>query len=246
MNRIAVITPYHREPLEMLAQCHQSVLAQRVPADHFMVADGFPRTEVAGWDVRHATLPGSHGAGGAIARGVGGALADAQRYDFIAYLDADNWWQPDHLSSLMELHQSSRAPVCTSMRTFHATDGTQMSITEPEEDRLHHVDTNCILLQRRAFEVLPIWSRMPAPLNAISDRIFVAAIRKNRLPMASTRQRTVAYRTQYESHYRSAGLPPPPGFKNVDVLKPAWAWMHTKEGVDACFHILGFWPPTYL
>jgi glycosyltransferase involved in cell wall biosynthesis len=35
MPRIAVVTPYYKEPLEWLRQCHDSVLAQEVPADHF-------------------------------------------------------------------------------------------------------------------------------------------------------------------------------------------------------------------
>jgi len=36
----AVITPYHRESLELLQRCHQSCLNQAHPVRHVMVADG--------------------------------------------------------------------------------------------------------------------------------------------------------------------------------------------------------------
>lgn len=245
MPRIAVITPYYREPLDYLEQCHKSVLAQDIPADHFMVADGHPRTEVAQWNVRHVVLPCGNGDGGSVPRGVGSILADAQGYDFIAYLDADNWWDPRHLSSLVGLHSSSRAPVCTSFRTFHMPDGTSIAVTERDEDVMLHVDTSCFLLHRAAFALLPIWTRMPATLGPMCDRVFMAGIRKHRFPMASTRLRTVAYRTLYEAHYRGAGLPLPPGFKSNEQLNPAMEWMLKKEGVDTCVEQLGFWPPTF-
>jgi hypothetical protein len=35
----AVITPYHREPLEWLERCHQSCLNQAHAVRHVMVAD---------------------------------------------------------------------------------------------------------------------------------------------------------------------------------------------------------------
>ena len=246
MTRIAVITPYFKEPLEILMQCHQSVLAQTAQADHFMVADGFPREELAGWNVRHVVLPSAHDDGGSTPRGIGSILAEAQGYDYIAYLDADNWYEPRHLASLLQRHRSTGAPVCTSFRVFHAPDGAPLGITEPAEDLLQHVDTSCFFVHRSAFELFSIWTRMPKQLGTLCDRVFLAAIRKGRFAAASTKERTVAYRTLYEVHYTSAGLTPPDRFKPKDVLKPALAWLQTKEGVDESVARLGFWPLTYL
>jgi glycosyltransferase involved in cell wall biosynthesis len=246
MPRIAVITPYFKEPLDWLRQCHESVLGQEVPADHFMVADGFPRPEIASWNVRHAVLPQAHGDGGSAARGIGSVLADAAGYDFIAYLDADNWYLPGHLASLLELQRTTGAPVCTSFRSFHRPGGERLDITERAEDLLQHVDTSCFLLHRAAFEVLAVWARMPKPLGAMCDRIFLAGIRKERFGIASTRARTVAYRTLYELHYTQAGLEPPAGFKPGDLLKPAFEWLQTKEGVDESIRRLGFWPLSFM
>lgn len=97
MPRIAVITPYYKEPTAMLHQAHLSVAAQDIAADHFLVADGFPNPEIANWNARHVPLPQAHADNGNTPRSVGSLLADAEGYDFIAYLDADNWFQPDHL-----------------------------------------------------------------------------------------------------------------------------------------------------
>lgn len=246
MARIAVITPYHSEPLEYLDACHRSVLAQEPRADHFMVADGIPNDTVATWNVRHVVLPSSHGDGGATARGLGSLLADSEGYDFIAFLDADNWYLPGHLASMVRLHEKTGAPVCTCLRTFHRPDGSPLPVSEPAEDQLHHVDTSCFFLHRAAFEVLPVWSRMPSQLWRLCDRVFLAALRHARFAAMSTRERTVAYRTLYEAHYAQAGLPMPEGVKPNDILKPAIEWLKTQDGVTECVRRLGFWPASYL
>jgi hypothetical protein len=246
MPRIAVVTPYYKESLDVLAQCHESVLAQGVDADHFMVADGFPRPEIGGWKVRHVPLPSSHDDGGGTPRAVGGLLADSEGYDFVAYLDADNWYHPGHLTSLLELHAKTGSPVCTSFRTFHRPDGTKLEITEQEEDQLLHVDTSCFLLHRVTFSSLAIWARMPKPLGPLCDRVFLAALRHERWPIVSTRMRTVAYRTLHELHYTAAGLQPPEGFKRNGMIRPGLEWLATKPGVDECFRTMGFWPLTFV
>ena len=246
MPKIAVVTPYHSEPLEYLEQCHRSVAAQRPEAVHFMVADGLPRAEVAAWPVRHVVLPGAHADCGCVARGVGAALADAEGFDYITFLDADNWYHPGHLQSLVELQQRMDVPVCSSFRTFHQPDGTPMAITMPEEDRLSHVDTSCFFLHRAAFEVNSAWSRIPKKIGLICDSVFLAALRSRHFAIASTRQRTVAYRTLHAYHHQLAGLPPPPGAKPVGMNQSSIDWMLTKEGVDECFRSLGFWPLTFL
>jgi hypothetical protein len=186
--------------------------------------------------------PGTFGT----SRSVGGLLADSEGYDFVAYLDADNWFHPGHLASLLELHAKTGSPVCTSFRTFHRPDCTKLDITEQEEDQLQHVDTSCFMLHRAAFSSLAIWARMPKPLGPLCDRVFLAALRKERWAITSTRRRTVAYRTLHELHYRKAGLEPPAGYKSGAMIRPGLEWMNTKPGVDECFRTLGFWPLSFL
>ena len=51
-HRVAVITPYYKEPLAQLRQCHDSVLAQSEPCLHVLVADGHPRRRINHWQCR--------------------------------------------------------------------------------------------------------------------------------------------------------------------------------------------------
>lgn len=244
--KIAVITPYYKEATDVLAKCHESVMAQSVDVDHFMIADGFPNSAVDNWRAKHIKLHQAHGDNGNTPRGIGAMLAQAGDYEFVSFLDADNWFHSNHLASLLELYQKSRCQVVTSFRTFHTLDGTLIDITEPQEDRLEHIDTSCIMLHRQAFELLPIWLQMEKILGPICDRVFRAAVLHKRFIIKSTRQRTVAFRTQYEYHYSRAGLPAPECAKGSDEFKAAFAYLYTKTGVNNSQNSMGFWPGTYL
>lgn len=239
--KIAVITPYFKEPLEVLRQCFESVLAQELRADHFFIADGHPRPELDQWGVKHVVLPQSHANNGNTPRGIGGLLARAEGYDFVAYLDADNWYQVNHLSSLVRLWQSSRSPVCCALRTFHRLDGQFMPIREVDEESHQHVDTSCFLIQREAFDCLDIWLKMPNQLAAICDRIFYKALENKKIPIAFSDMRTVAFRTQYASHYLSVNLTPPAHAKSGED-RPCVKWLESIEGINESVRMLGFYP----
>lgn len=243
--RLAVVTPYYREPVAVLERCHKSVIAQGLDVDHFMIADGHPLDIVDGWAASHVKLPRAHGDNGNTPRGIGSLLASAEGYDFVAYLDADNWYHDGHLASLLRLWEQTRSPACASFRTFHDDAGNDIGVRERDEDELRHVDTSCLLLHRSAFGVLPVWLDMPRRLSPICDRVFLAALMHRRLAISSTKARTVAFRTQYRVHYLSAKLPVPEDAKD-GVMQPALDYLATGEGVSQSVGALGFWPLTYL
>lgn len=243
--KIAVVTPYYQETLEMLRQCHDSVINQSIEAHHFMVADGHARPEINNWNARHIALPVSHNDNGNTPRSVGSLLADAEGYDFIAYLDADNWYHPEHLSSLIALWQSVKTPAVTSFRTLHRWDGTLLNITEPAEDKLLHIDTSCLLLHRDAFHIANVWHRMPRQLSPICDRVMLAALIHGQLQVTSSLLRTVAFRTQYQNHYLAAGEAAPEGSKS-GVVKPCIEYLQSFQGVSCSLSQLKFWPLMYL
>lgn len=245
-RRLAVVTPYYKEPAEILARCHRSVGNQGLTVDHFMIADGHPRDEIDGWNVSHVKLPRSHGDNGNTPRGIGSLLARSEGYDFIAYLDADNWYNDGHLRSLVKLWEETRSPACSSFRTFHDAAGHPMAMYESDEDALHHVDTSCFLIHRSAFDCLSIWIDMPKILSPICDRVFLAGLLHRKFAVSSTRARTVAFQSQYRAHYVSANLPVPEGAKNEDFTAPAFQFLTSGDGVSQCVSALGYWPPTYL
>jgi hypothetical protein len=245
-SKVAVITPYFSEPYSQLSQCYESVKAQKITVNHFMIADGNPQSYVDTWNTCHIKLHRSHSDGGSFARGIGGLAAKAEGYDFIAYLDADNWYHSEHLSSLLSLWEATHSPVCSGLRSFHDVEGKTMNIFEPDEDTLRHIDTSCFLLYRSAFDCLPIWLNMPKILSPISDRVFLAGILHHKLKITSTKSRTVAYRTRYEGHYRSANMPIPIGAKGPAPSLQALKYLQTREGVTNCIATLGFWPLSYI
>ena len=223
--RVAVITPYYREPTDVLRHCHESVLGQTFPCTHLMAADGYPCEEVSRWAVGHIILPGPHHDVGNTVRGLGAISAMNRGYDAVAFLDADNWYYPDHIESMIELHRRTGAAVCTASRTIHRSDGSLMYADTQECDGKSHVDTSCFFLLRPAFRVLPLWVMMPTPLGPVGDRVFWQAIVARRIPRAHHPRPTVAFRTQYRVHYANLGEPAPPGSKsNEESTGKAMAW----------------------
>jgi glycosyltransferase involved in cell wall biosynthesis len=241
MNKIAVITPYYKEPTSILLQCIQSVFTQTIAADHFMVADGFPNQEIARESIKHLVLPQSHADNGNTPRGIGSLLAASEGYDFIAFLDADNWYHSQHLSSLLELHEITGAKICASYRTFHTIEGAELNIEEFDEINLQHVDTSCLFLAKDAFDVLDVWLNIPKNLSTICDRVFFKNLIHKGYSFASTKRKTVAFRSQYADHYRAAGLPPPDGAKE-NVAGDAFVWLSSEYGKRQVINRLGFYP----
>jgi len=246
--KIAVITPYYQEPLEILSDCHQSVIGQKVNADivHFLIADGFPMNEVNIWDVRHVVLPKSNNDNGNTPRCIGSILADADGYDFIAYLDADNWYHESHLQSLLDQWLLTKSHIIASFRTFHAPDKSLLNFTETLENELKHVDTSCYLLHKSCFDLIYTWTKMPKNLSPICDRIFLAAIIHKHYRVSFTQKRTVAFRSQYELHYINNRDSMPEKIK-PDSIHDAWrSYIRSNLGIKACVDRLGFWPLPYL
>ena len=239
--KIAVITPYYKEQIEILIQCHQSVLTQSIAADHFFIADGFPNKDLMELNIKHVSLPVAHGDFGDTPRGIGSMLANVEGYDFITYLDADNWMLSDHLSSLFSMWEETQADLCTSFRKFYTTSGLELPISESDEQLFQHVDTSCYFLHRNTFETLDIWLKMPKVLHAIGDRVFYSGLKSKKYKFAHTKKKSLAYRTQWKAHYLSANIEPPADCKE-NVGEESYEWLYTIDGIRETVEKLGFVP----
>jgi glycosyltransferase involved in cell wall biosynthesis len=223
--KIAVITPYHRESPEILRACHQSVLAQSTPCEHFMVADGFPNPDVASWKLQHIILPKAHADLGNTPRAVGSLSAMNQGFDAICFLDADNFYYPGHIEAMVNLHQKTGAAVCIATRTINALDGSVLLPAGRAGDGTDHVDTSCLFFTAAAFRLLPTWAMMPPQLGVCADQVMWIIIRQLNFPRAVHPTPTVAFRTQYAVDYQTAGQSPPPNAKTAEsTYLPAMKW----------------------
>jgi len=233
-RRYAVITPYYREDRATLERCLASVAAQTIPADHILVADGFPQDWLEAAGVRHIRLDRAHGDYGNLARGLGAQLAIAEKYDAIAFLDADNVYRDEHLEMcLAAAREAPRAPYVIAQRDYVRPDGSTMPLGRSEDfPDGDHVDTNCYLFLPPAYPLLHHWCTLPREFSAVGDRLFRQLL-KARLPApALTARKTVAYTCLFEGLYRALGEAPPPGAKPGVDWRPALAWLEARAAEE--------------
>ena len=224
---IAVVTPYFDEDEATLRACHDSVSRQSHPATHIPVADGRPKPWVADFAAQHIVLPVGHKDYGDTPRGIGSLSAASQGFDGIAFLDADNWYRPDHIETVVKLHRDTGAAICSTRRSIHRLDGSLLGYCEASEGD-DFVDTNCLAVFGEAFELLPNWSLMPAWAHAVGDRMMWHLLRQSGLKRAHLPRHTVCYRSSYHFHYLKMGETPPAGVSEPKNVASAINMWHAK------------------
>lgn len=211
----------------MLARCMDSVRRQSVRVDHMLVADGYPQDWIDGEPVRHQKLDRAHGDYGNFARGVGALAALAEAYDGILFLDADNWYDEDHVAVCLEAAASApQIPFVAAQRRFVRPDLSVMTSVRPAEVPADlHVDTNCMFLLPGAYPFIHRWCTIPRDLSASGDHLFYLGLVMAGLPPTPTPRATVNYLCMFENVYRDHGEIPPPGAKPVLQWAMRQAWI---------------------
>jgi glycosyltransferase involved in cell wall biosynthesis len=230
--KIAVITPYYKENFTLINRCIDSIASQSVKTDHFLISDGHPEDWIDQRDVRHIRLGASHGDYGNTPRGIGAQIAISEGYDAIAFLDADNWFDLNHIESCINsakkhISNHGACDYVVARRRLMRPDLTEMPWTDAPE----LVDTNCFFLLRGAYSVVPYWNLMPKPFSVIGDRIFNAKIQSLGFVFAQNDNVTVNYLNLWESTYKMRGETPPPGAKSIDPAS-AFEWFKLQSEED--------------
>jgi len=212
--RVAVITPYYKESLETLIRCRDSVKNQTYKnTTHILVADGHSNSICKGWNVDHFELPVSHADAGATPRAVAAMSAFSRGYDAIAFLDADNWYDNDHIESMVEgVHGVKQGTVdfVIATRRIHCSLTEKMLYVDTiESNGTNMVDTNCMFMTKTCLNLLPNWIVDPAN-RLISDKIFWESVKKNNVSIVRYTRPTVSYSTKWAWHYKQAGVEIPP------------------------------------
>ena len=206
-RRVAVITPYYKEPDAELRRMLDSVAAQTAPCHHFVVSDGFPNDVARAPGVTHIELGVAHRDNGNTPRYVGALVALAQGYDAVAFLDADNWFEPRHIERLLARQQETGAGAVFSLRNIYLPDGTKVMKEEEMDVSRLHADTSCMFITRDCEFALHLWGQMPMEWGPVCDRVVFVELAGHRL--AWTKNRTMNFKSNYGGAFMAAGRPVP-------------------------------------
>ena len=208
--KVAVVTPYYKEPRAWLERCLASVRAQTHACEHIVVADGFAQDWIDGVaGVHHLKLDRAHGDFGNTPRALASLMAASEGADAICFLDGDNWLHPDHVKSCVELARRVEVDYVTTRRHMVREDGSIIPLRIAEDWNDAHVDTNLYCLLRGAFHTIARWALMPRPMAVYGDRVYLASLREEGLRTACTEQRTMNYLCTWAHLYREVGEQPP-------------------------------------
>lgn len=222
-GRFAVVTPYHKEERKILERCIDSVNQQTVPADHFLISDGFPQDWLDSVDVKHVKLDHAYRDWGNTPRCVGALLAVSESYEGIGLLDADNWYDANHVSECCSAAGSDAntpADLVIARRRIFLPDSTPVPVREEPG----HVDTSCFWFLEGSFHLLHHWM-MVAPVAPICDRIFYGMIKAHNLSVHHTNNITVNYTGDYAPFYTAVGRAPLPTTKSVVNIQAMADWV---------------------
>ena len=207
-KRYAIVTPYYKEERCLLERCIRSVCAQTVPADHLLIADGFPQDWIDDEPVRHLKLDRNHADFGNTPRTIGALLAVSEAYDGIGFLDADNWLETNHVASCIEASERSEdCDYVIAQRNLCRPDGSVINVADLPISIL--VDTSCFFLLPGSYHVIPHFLLTPIELAPICDRVFYWALKAGKLNPQVVQEKTVNYHCLWPETYRRAGETPP-------------------------------------
>jgi len=133
--------------------------------------------------IRLFNLASNHGAGGAEPRNHAIMAAAGQ---IIAYLDDDNAWKPDHLSSVYQAMQGAGASFAFSSMEV---DGVDMGFTEP---KFQGIDTSCVIHRKSLIDKYGFWKDRVTGGYA-HDWEFIGRWVNSKEKWACTKKPTVEY-----------------------------------------------------
>jgi glycosyltransferase involved in cell wall biosynthesis len=231
-RRVFVITPTYKTPEAWLKRCIESVKAQTIgKVMHIIINDGDP-------DFRHPDyFPGDvlqqprHNNYGDTPRWVGVECATQRDATVIAFLDADNWYEPDHLETALATAIDQMASVVATKRSLFTLD--EQKIAEcPDCGTQRFTDTSAMVFTHLSFSVLQHWRNMQSWQHAIADRIIWHKAIQSTPAVAYTRRATLNYRCTHKIFYDRYGLPVPDGVKTsmqVENSLAIWEQTYGKE-----------------
>lgn len=207
---VTVVTPTTGNSCVM--QALESVSRQTHKCtQHLVVNDGVElrpelKKQIRQYNVDLIELPYATGRDRFNGHRIYGASVFLGRGDFFCFLDEDNWFDPDHVSSLLELmSRGGKIDWAFSLRKIVDADGSHVCNDDCESlgkwpsiigDNDFLVDVGCFFLPRLiAIQTVPIWYRKARePGVPEVDRLLTAILRANRPNYETSGLYTLNYR----------------------------------------------------
>jgi Glycosyl transferase family 2 len=155
MKSATIITP--TIGTKHLSQCIMSVKNQTVPVKHLIVIDGKEHFNDADWHfqrcgektIDYILLVDNVGANGWYGHRIYAAFTYLVNTDYVMYLDEDNWIEPNHIESLMDiLNKNKHVDWAFSLRTIVDKEGNFICRDDCESlgKITGHVDTSAFFV----------------------------------------------------------------------------------------------------
>lgn len=187
---------------ELIARAAESVENQTYKATHYVVAHGvdcWDKTEenLLDYDTTFIYLPVANGGGGYGMAPIFAASPFLVKEDVIFYLDDDNWYEPDHIESLVNLIEKHDLGWAYSLRKIVDADGNFICDDNCESLGMHLNATNHYLVDNSCYAVrrdVAVKHSHAWYVPVVSDRHFQAALMQARVPCGTTGNHSVNYR----------------------------------------------------
>lgn len=202
--KVAVITPYFKEDDDVLSRCRESVSNQTYHSvTHYFVSDGFPNPLIDTWDdCIHLKVP-NHNDFGDTPRIIGAMSANTAGYDFIMFLDADNYIDENHVTMMVNAAVENQANLVTASRNIILDD--EVVGKCPEVDGLNFCDTNCFFFHKSAIMLLAHMGFKRKEFAIIGDRVLWDAVKNSNCVRVHITEPTVYYQSSFAFHYQYFG-----------------------------------------
>ncbi len=196
--RVMVITPTTGK--KSTEKAMESVINQTIPTEHLVVYDGQEAFDTGAFGCDHSIiLPENVGGGGWYGHRVYAAMPLIVNADYILFLDEDNWFEPNHVETMIAKIKSKDLMWSYSLRKIY--DEREQYVCDDDcealgryptfyDHTLNFVDTNCYCFRREylvsvAHNFYGQWG---------ADRQFYKAVSKSLPAFGCTGEATVNYR----------------------------------------------------
>lgn len=206
MNNIIVITPTTGS--SELVQAIKSVQAQTLNVDHLIVVDGIEHSDkfnsllslnnLDNKNISKLYLPFNTGGNGFYGHRIMAAVGHLINHEYVLFLDQDNWFDNNHVETLVELIKTKNCGWVHSLRKITDKEGNFICNDNCESlgkypawtsDNVFHVDTSSYCFKTSFFRrVCHVWD-----YGWGADRRFFNAV-KQHAPFSCTHQYTLNYR----------------------------------------------------